>query len=136
MTREEFNAGLDRHGGDLSRWPPALREHAEALTAADTQAAAELRAAQRLDALMVEVTAPAPVDAALVGRIVSKDRSRRNETVLRPTGRLAGWVSAGLAATLMIGFAAGALIPADQSNDAIAGLMFSSADEDITGDLL
>lgn len=136
MTRDEFDAGLDRYGGDLSRWPAALREEAAVLTAADADAAAALQAAQRLDALMVQVTAPTPVDAALIGRIVSRSRTGRGETVLRPTGRLAGWVSAGLAATLMIGFAAGTLAPLDQSNDAVAELLFSATDEDLDGDLL
>jgi hypothetical protein len=83
------------------------------------------------------VTAPEPVDAALIGRIVSRGRTRHSETVLRPTGRLAGWVSAGLAATLMIGFAAGAVVPLDdQSNDAVAELLFSASDEDLDGELL
>jgi len=136
MTRDQFDAGLDRYGGDLSRWPPALRQQAEALTAADSQAAAALTAARRLDTLLTEVAAPTAADAALIGRIVSRGRQARSETVLKPTRRLAAWATAGVAATLMIGFIAGALIPADQSNDAIAGLMFTGTVDDIGGDLL
>jgi hypothetical protein len=136
MTRDEFEAGLDRYGGDLSRWPPALRREAEALAAADGQAAAALDAAKRLDALIAEVAAPETADAALIGRIVSHDRQRRSEAELRPTRRLAAWAVAGAVATLMLGFVAGALIPADQSSDAIAGLMFSGTANDIVGDLL
>jgi len=136
MTRDEFDAGLDRYGGDLSRWPPALRQQAEALTAADSQAAAALATAGRLDALLAEVATSEAADAALIGRIVSRGRQAQRETVLKPTGRLAAWAAAGVAATLMIGFIAGAVIPADRSNDAIAGLMFSGTVEDISGDLL
>ena len=136
MTRDEFDAGLDRYGGDLSRWPPALRQQAEALTADDNQAAAALAAASRLDSLLAEVAASEAADAALIGRIVSRGRQAHGETVLKPTRRLAAWVTAGVAATLMAGFIAGALIPADQSSDAIAGLMFSGTVDDIGGDLL
>jgi hypothetical protein len=136
MTRDEFNAGLDRYGGGLSRWPPALAREAEALVAADMQAAAELQAAVRLDALLMQVTAPAPVDAALIGRIVARGRAGRGETALRPTRRLAGWVSAAAAVMLMTGFAAGAVVPPDESNDAVAALLFSATDEDLGGDLL
>jgi len=136
MTRDEFDAGLDRYGGDLSRWPPALRQRAEALTAADSQAAAALTTAGRLDTLLAEVTASEATDAALIGRIVSRGRHTQHETVLKPTRRLAAWAAAGVAATLAAGFIAGALVPADQSNDAIAGLMFSGTVDDISGDLL
>lgn len=136
MTRDEFDAGLDRYGGDLSRWPPALRQQAEALAAADSQAAAALTTAGRLDALLAEVAASEATDAALIGRIVSRGRQTQRETVLKPTRRLAAWAAAGVAATLMAGFIAGALVPADQSNDAIAGLMFSGTVDDISGDLL
>jgi hypothetical protein len=136
MTRDEFDVGLDRYGGDLSRWPPTLRQQAEALTAADSRAAAALATAGRLDSLLSEVAASEAADAALIGRIVAGGRQTQRETVLKPTRRLAAWATAGVAATLMIGFIAGALIPADQSNDAIAGLMFSGTVDDISGDLL
>jgi len=136
MTRDEFDAGLDRYGGDPSRWPPALRQQAEALAAADSKAAAALTTAGRLDALLAEISASEATDAALIGRIVSRGRQTQRETVLKPTRRLAAWAAAGVAATLMAGFIAGALIPADQSNDAIAGLMFSGTVDDISGDLL
>ena len=41
-----------------------------------------------------------------------------------------------MAATLVVGFIAGAVLPADQSSDAIAALLFSGADVDIGGGLL
>jgi ferric-dicitrate binding protein FerR (iron transport regulator) len=136
MTLEQFSAALDRFGGDLSRWPPPLRQEAETLIAADPLAARELDRAQQLESLLGEIAAPEPVDAALIGRIVSRNRGRRDKMVLRPTGRLIGWASAAMVATLAIGFVVGTAIPADQSSDAIAALLFSGADEDIGGGLL
>jgi anti-sigma factor RsiW len=136
MTRDQFNAALDRHGGDLSRWPASLRQEAEALIAGDAGAASEFETARRLDALLAEAVAPSRVDAALIGRIVSRPGARRSEAVFRPTRRLIGWASAAMAATLVIGFVAGTVLPADQSSDAIAALLFSGAEEDIGGGLL
>lgn len=136
MTREQFSAALDRYGSGLDRWPEALRQDARELTANDPGAAAELKSATRLDALLAEVSAPQEANAALIGRIVSHGRAKRGETVLQPTRRLAGWVSAAMVATLMIGFVAGIVTPEDQSNDAIAALLFSGAEEDIGEGLL
>jgi hypothetical protein len=136
MTRDQFSAALDRYGGDLSQWPATLRREAEVLTGGDAGAATELRRAQRLDALLAEATAAGPVDAAMIGRIVSRPGMRHGETVLRPTRRLIGLASAAMAATLIIGFIAGAVVPADQSSDAIAALLFSGTDVDIGGGLL
>jgi hypothetical protein len=136
MTRDQFNAALDRHGGDLSRWPAVLRQEAETLVASDAGAAAEFARAERLDALLTEATAPSAIDSALIGRIVSRPGARHGEAVLRPTRRLIGLASAAMAATLVIGFIAGAVLPADQSSDAIAALLFSGADVDIGGGLL
>jgi hypothetical protein len=136
MTRDQFDAALDRYGGDLSRWPGALRQEAEALIADDSAAAAELQRAQRLDALLAQATAGSRVDAATIGRIVSQPRVKHPEAVLRPTRRLIGLASAAMVATLVIGFITGAMVPADQSSDAIAALLFSGADVDIGGGLL
>jgi hypothetical protein len=136
MTREEFETALDRYGGDLSRWPPAVRTEAEKLTASDLQAAAALRAAQKLDALVTEIAAPTPADAALIGRIVSHNHSRHRDIELRPTRRLAGWASAAAALMLIAGFAAGAVVAPDTSNDAIAALLFSDESEDYSGEFL
>lgn len=131
MTRDQFIAALDRYGGDLTRWPPALRQNADVLIAADSNAAADLETARRLNALLAEAVVPSQVDAALIGRILSHGRARRDETILRPTRRLAGLASAAMLATVMIGFVAGVVAPVDQDIDTIATLLFSGADEDI-----
>lgn len=136
MTRNEFDTAIDRYGGDLSRWPPELARAAKTFADADAEAAAALRAAQRLDGLLAEVAEPTPADAALIGRIVAHQRANRRETELRPTRRLAAWASAAAALMLMTGFAAGAVVQPDDSSDTIAELMFSGYDEGIGGDFL
>ncbi len=52
MIRERFEYLADAYGGDLRRWPEAEREAARALAATDLQAAALLREADGLDALL------------------------------------------------------------------------------------
>ena len=52
MIRERFEYLADAYGGDLRRWPKAEREAARALAATDLQAAALLREADGLDALL------------------------------------------------------------------------------------
>lgn len=52
MTRERFEHLADAYGGDLRRWPQSEREAARALAATDIQAAALLRDADGLDALL------------------------------------------------------------------------------------
>lgn len=136
MTRDELMAALDRYGSDLSRWPDTLGEDARALIASDARAASESEIARRLDGLLSELTAPQAIDSALVGRILSDERTGHGEVVLRPTPRLAGWASAAVAATLMIGFVVGALVPVDDNSDAVAALLFSESAEDLDGELL
>lgn len=136
MTRNDLATALDRYGGDLSRWPPELAREAEALVAGDAEAAAALSAAQRLDGLLAEVVAPEAADAAVSGRVVAGKRAGRDEAELRPTRRLAAWASAVAALALMIGFAAGAVMPPDDSSDTIAALIFAGDEPDIGGDLL
>lgn len=52
MTRERFDYLAQAYGGDLRRWPEIEREGARALAADDPQAAALLREADDLDALL------------------------------------------------------------------------------------
>src|SRR5262245_61630050 len=106
MTREEFLAALDRYGGNLRSWPSSLRGDAEALVVRDAVVAAALDRQARLDAHLAEALAPGPADAALIGRIIAR-RQVLQEADLQPTRRAIGWVSAALAAMLLIGFVAG-----------------------------
>ena len=106
----ELERGLDRHGGDLARWPEALRAAASARAERDPDFQKALAAAQRLDALLADAAAPAPADAALIGRVVAGAGRRDAGDGFVPTRRLAGFAAAGLAAVFVIGFAAGLLL--------------------------
>jgi hypothetical protein len=137
MNRQEFEAGLDRHGGDLSRWPGGLAEAAARLVATDGDAARRLAEARRLDDLLAAAVRPAAIEATLVGRIVAGAQGEKqgNGTQLRPTPRLAAIASLAMAAALIVGFTAGYLAVPDDGEDAIASLIFGATEEDI-GDWL
>jgi hypothetical protein len=135
MTRDEFLAALDRYGGDLQSWPSSLRDEAAAFLARDAEATAALDRQVRLDALLAEAIAPEPADAALIGRIVARRRSME-EGQFQPTRRAIGWVSAALAATLLIGFVAGTYAPADDGSDLYAALIFGGSDLGTSGEPL
>jgi hypothetical protein len=127
MTIDELGKALDRYGGDLGRWPDALRGEAEALTARDATAASVLAQAARLDGLLADSVQPMPVDAALIGRIVAGiDDGVHREIALRPTPRLAAWAGVAMLAFLSAGYAAGLMLPASEGEDTFAGLMFGS----------
>lgn len=125
MRIDEFEQALDRYGGDVAKWPDGLRAEAEALTASDADAAVRAARAARLDDLLAEAVMPAPVDAALIGRIVAGlDNGVRHGVTLHPTPRLAAWAGAAMIAFLSAGYAAGLMLPTSQGEDTFAGLMF------------
>jgi anti-sigma factor RsiW len=133
MTRQEFDDGLARYGADFSRWPAALRDAAERLVAEDAAAARELAEARRLDALLAETMRPVTVDPALAARIVGGvgGRARNgNDLQLRPTGRLIALTAAAMVVAVMIGFTAGYVVQPDDSEEAIATLVFGGATDD------
>jgi hypothetical protein len=135
MTREQFLAALDRYGGDLQRWPASLRGDVAAIVARDAEAAAALDRQARLDALLTGALAPEPVGAALIGKILARRPSAEGPS-LQPTGRAIGWVSAALAAMLLLGFAVGAYLPADDGSDLYAALIFGGSDLETGGEPL
>ncbi len=127
MNLERFEETLSRLGGDLTRWPASERAEAEALIAADPQAAKLHGQATRLDAVMGAVMAPVAIDAAAIGRIMAGiDHRRHRDLTLQPTRRLFAWASAAMVVFLVVGFAAGVAIPTNQGEDTLAGLMFGS----------
>lgn len=133
MTRQDFDDGLARYGGDFSRWPAALRDRAERLVAEDETAAQALAAARRLDALLAETMRPVTVDPALAARIVDGigGRARNgNGFQLRPTGRLIALTAAAMVVAVMIGFTAGYVVEPDDGEEAIAALTFGGATDD------
>ncbi|MEX0851908.1 MAG: hypothetical protein WD036_01290 [Bauldia sp.] len=133
MNRQSFEEGLSRYGGDLKRWPDELRGEAEALVADDEAAAAMLGAARRLDGMLAAIAAPQPVGSAMLGRIIAGiGNGTPHDLTVRPTGRLFAWASTALAAFLVAGFVAGVALPADQGEDAFAGLMFGTSADSAT----
>lgn len=129
MTYEQLQSALDRYGGDLTRWPEAMRREAEDLTKTDAKAAKALTAAAKLDGALAAAVAPMAVDAAFLGQLISRlDRlPNGREPALRPTRRLVAWVGAAMVLFLTAGFAAGVALPQSQSDETLAGLMFGSA---------
>ena len=128
MRIEQLVEALDRHGGDLSCWPAALRTEAEALIVSDAAALRLVADAARLDGALKEIVRPMAVDAALVGRIIASiaDGARHDVAVL-PTPRLIAWAGAAIVALLVGGYAAGIALPASQGEDAFAGLIFGNS---------
>jgi hypothetical protein len=127
MTVEDFGTALDRLGSDLARWPEALRHEAEALVARDAAAARRLAEARRVHDLLGAALAPAPVDAAQVGRILARVRSDGPgaEQPLKVGSRFYAWAGGGLAACLAAGFIIGHAVPAGYGDQEIAQLLFS-----------
>ncbi len=124
MTYDEFEEGVSRYGGDLDKWPAAMRAAATA-AAKEARTARLLAEAERLDRLIGEAAAPAPLDAARVGAIVAGiGNGRRHDVAVRPTGRLVAWSGAAMVAFLAIGFVIGLALPADQGEATLAGLAF------------
>lgn len=139
MTRQDFDDGLLRYGADFSRWPAALRDAAERLVAEDEAAVRKLAEARRLDALLAETMRPVTVDPALAARILGGvgGRARNgNGLQLRPTGRLIALTAAAMVVAVMIGFTAGYVVQPDESEEAIATLVFGGAADEEQGDWL
>lgn len=130
MRIEDLETALDRYGGDLGRWPAALRAEADALIAANAKAARMAAMAARLDGILADIITPVPVDAAFAGRIVATVNSGghpQHDVALRPTPRLAAWAGAAVAVFLAAGYVGGLLLPASVGEDALAGLMFGNS---------
>jgi hypothetical protein len=128
MNIEQLEQAFDRYGGDLARWPAALRAEAEALATGDTKAANLVAVAAKLDGALAEAMRPMPMDAALIGRIVSGiGASGLHDVTVRPTRRLIAWAGAAMVAFLVTGYAVGLVLPASEGEDAFAGLMFGNS---------
>jgi len=120
---KRFERGLDRWGSDLRSWPGADRALAEALLAGDAEARRRFEAARRVDAALGELMRPGPAEASI--RLVHSAPA----VSLR---RIAGWSTVGLAASLLIGFAAGTLAPLPDDDDT-AGQVFSAVQDADSG---
>ena len=133
MTRQELEQALDRHGAEMSRWPPETHDAAERLIAADTGAAALVAAAAKLDRSLAVLAAPTPFSSADVGRVIARARrGRTGGSRLRP-GFASALAAGALVLCLGLGFALGLALPPDDNEAAIAALIFGNgpAQEDL-----
>ena len=117
---KRFERGLDRWGADLRAWPSPDRAMAEALLAGDAEARRRFEAARRVEAALGELMRPGPAEAPM--RLVHSAPT----VSLR---RIAGWSTVGLAASLLIGFAAGTMAPLPDDDDDTAGQVFSAVQD-------
>lgn len=124
MTRERFEALAEAYGGDISRWPPAEREVAALLMAAEPAfARAVLARAEELD-VALDAWRPAPAGHALRDRIIA-GAPRARPQGLRAWAWTAG-LGAALASACVAGLAVGVAI-SDQVSAASASAEAVSA---------
>ena len=114
MNRERFFSIVDAYGAEPRRWPEAERAAALAHLEADGEAAARVREAAGLDAVLDESRPLAP-SAALRSRVVAAaPRARRSPARLGWWAPGAGLVAAGVAGLM---FGAALLAPQEVQTD-------------------
>jgi hypothetical protein len=119
MNRNDFERYANTYGGDLDRWPPALRQEAVALLASDASLADSLARRAGLDAALAAQLPPVS-DArlrALEGRILAATapaptlRERLREWL---TPRELAPIAAGVALAMTISWLVQAARPAPE----------------------
>ena len=117
-----FGQELDRWGGDLAAWPAEDRRRAAALLERSAEARRHAEAARRVETALTQLMSrdawPAPVRAVPTSRPSA-------------AGRMARWGMVGVAASLLVGFVAGTLLPLPDDED--ASRTFIAADDGDTG---
>lgn len=106
MSDMDVFAALDRHGGDLDRWPPDLAERARRAEVHDPAFREALAEARALDAFIAEaMTVPEPplgYATRITARAVEAGRAAQNRFGLRWLFALgSGWAVAATAAGLV-----------------------------------
>jgi len=76
MTLDDLRYGLDLWGSDLSRWPAAQRQAAQALIDQDQAAAAEWRLSQRADAFFCAHDPASAMPSIAVQRMMNNVTAR------------------------------------------------------------
>ena len=119
MTPEQLADALDRHGSDLSRWPPVQSDAARALLARSAEAGRLYRQAVALDQLIRAhdpAAALAPGQVARISRTVLTRLAQDDLRRASPGRRLRRWLdrwggvpryAGGLALGLAVGLAVG-----------------------------
>ena len=138
MTKEEFQALAETYGGEVARWPAALREDAALLAAAEpafVQAtlAREASLDAALDALPRTQASTALYDRILAGAPAARRRSRFWRLWLAPAGvgaALAGVAAAGLILGVQLSERSSASTDASSSAQSVADLDVSAVAEE------
>jgi anti-sigma factor RsiW len=123
MNLAAFEDHLDRHGGDLARWPADLRETAAAFLAATPRAAAMHRAMTEVEATLKSMRVASSERGAAVAAVAMRQRQVAPQ---RGVARAAGW-SAAAAVALFLGCMLGGLAP-QPSEESVAGVLAASLD--------
>lgn len=135
MTKEQFRALAEAYGGEISRWPEALREDALLLASAQPEFAQDVLARERqldeaLDALPRPVVSRALHDRVVAGAPAPRRRRRWLDWLI-PVGAgaaLAGAAAAGLVMGVQLG--SSSAVNAEASAQAVADLDVSGVAEE------
>lgn len=80
MRLKEFQDLLDRYGGDLFEWPPAIRVDALALLKSSVDAQRVLEETRRMESLLVEADMPEPSPEA-IDRVMDRIRNQTPQVI-------------------------------------------------------
>ena len=135
MTKEQFQALAEAYGGEIARWPAAVRDEAALFAAREPgEAQAVLAREAALDAALDAAPRPAPAPSALYDRILAdapnRPRRARWRLWLAPAGLGAALAGAAVAG-LLLGAQLGALSTSgtEASAQAVADLDVSTVAE-------
>jgi len=113
MDRERFTHLLEAYGADFRRWPAEERAGAAALAVEDAGAAAELKAAQRLDRALDLARGDVGEMSALSARILAQTPRATPWLDRRAIAALAACAVFGV----VLGYGGGRLAPAAEVGD-------------------
>jgi hypothetical protein len=134
MTIDEFKTLAEAWGGDIARWPPHLREDAQALAQTPIGRSA-LDEAQRLDRLIAAATPE--IGAERINRALFNVATAIAATDLPPRSRVARWwlvPAASFAGAAVVGISLGVMDPLSSlrhSADATSVLSIILGDDSI-----
>jgi hypothetical protein len=124
MTPQEFEDLIDRHGGDLTRWPAGLRAEAAALLRLSVPARDALAAMREVERFLAASDAPTRDHQAMAARASRRPQRRPVHRYVAKTG----W-SAAAAVLLAIGILigrTGGLIGDDDPSTTLARALAST----------
>lgn len=82
FTLADLEMLIDRYGSDPHAWPRGTSDSVNTLVAQDPRARMLLKVTRSLDEDLAAIAAPAPADAALVGRVLQTVRERQRNDIM------------------------------------------------------